>query len=166
MTRQEIDALYRKYAPMVHRRAAAILRSDDEATEATQEVFIRALTGAEAFEARSAPSTWLYRITTNWCLKRIRDGRRRRELWEQHVAPPEGAAEPSTDDPTHLVLMRNLLAEADPREASAAIYVYVDGLSHEEAAELLGVSRRTAGNLCDRFVEFGRKHLAAGAGAR
>jgi DNA-directed RNA polymerase specialized sigma24 family protein len=39
------------------------------------------------------------------------------------------------------------------------VYVYVEGLSHEEAAELLGVSRRTIGNLLDRFVEWAREQV-------
>jgi RNA polymerase sigma-70 factor (ECF subfamily) len=50
------------------------------------------------------------------------------------------------------VHLRRLLAEADEQQARAAIYVYLDGMSHEEAAAVLGVSKRTVGNLIDRFL--------------
>ena len=56
-----------------------------------------------------------------------------------------------------------LLAEADEKQAQAAVYVYLDGMSHEEAAELLGVSKRTVGNLIDRFVAWAQRRGDKGA---
>ena len=53
--------------------------------------------------------------------------------------------------PEDLVLIRRLLAAADERQAAAAVYVFLDGMSHEEAAAVLGVSKRTVGNLIERF---------------
>jgi RNA polymerase sigma-70 factor (ECF subfamily) len=158
MTRTEVDAIYRKYGPLVFRRARAILRSDDDAAEAVQEVFIRAFTGASGFDGRSQLSTWLYQITTNYCLNRLRDAGRRRTLLDEHLG--EVGEDAVNADPSKLVLVRQLLAEADETEAAAAIYVFVDGMSHDEAAPLLGVSRRTVGNLVDRFVAFGQRWLA------
>ena len=144
---------------MVHRRARRILGNDADAEEAVQEVFIRALSGLEDFEAKSQVSTWLYQITTNWCLNRIRNERRRRELWDVKVEPAEersAAAHPHAE----LLALRRVLTEADAREAQAAVYVYLDGMSQDEAAELLGVSRRTVGNLLERFNAFARTLLA------
>ena len=46
----------------------------------------------------------------------IRDRARRRELWEENVAPKE-EHKPATVDPTAVVLTRRLLAEADPKQA-------------------------------------------------
>ncbi len=158
MTRSEIDALYRRFGPLVFRRARTLLRSEDDAAEAVQEVFIRAFGGAERFDGRSTPSTWLYQITTHYCLNRLRDAGRRQELWEENLggAPVE---EVLASDPARLVLLKGLLAEAEPEEAAAAVYVFVDGMSHDEAAPLLGVSRRTVGNLLDRFLSAARKRL-------
>ena len=55
--------------------------------------------------------------------------------------------------------MRTLLQEADEEQAKAAVYVYIDGMSQNEAADLLGVSRRTVGNLLDRFNGWARKRM-------
>jgi RNA polymerase sigma-70 factor (ECF subfamily) len=38
----------------------------------------------------------------------------------------------------------------------------MDGMSHEEAAEVLGVSKRTVGNLLERFQAWARERMAAG----
>jgi RNA polymerase sigma-70 factor, ECF subfamily len=156
MTRGELESIFEKYGPMVFRRAKSILGNEDEAKDATQEVFIRAFLNAERFEHRSHVTTWLYRITTNVCLNWIRDAKRRRELNEEHFGNRETATMPAND---RFVLCRKLLAEAEESWALAAIYVHVDGMSHAEAAKLLGVSRRTIGNLLLRFERFAKCYL-------
>ena len=80
-TRDQRVTLYRRYGPLVYRRALKILGNAAEAEEATQEIFIRAFKGIDKFDERSKLSTWLFRITTNYCLNSIRDRARRRDLW-------------------------------------------------------------------------------------
>jgi RNA polymerase sigma-70 factor (ECF subfamily) len=143
---------------MVLRRAKAILAHDADAEEATQEVFIRALQQHEKFENRSQVSTWLYRITTNYCLNLLRDQKRRRELLETQVPTPDL---PRGNPAETGILLRTLLARADAEQAKAAICVYVDRMSHQEAAEVLGVSRRTVGNLLERFDTWAAAQTAA-----
>ncbi len=158
LQRRQIRALYEAWGPMVHRRARAILGNDADAEEAVQEVFIRALNGVERFRKDSQISTWLYRITTNYCLNKIRDAKRRRELWDEKV---ESELPSSVGPRAHadILAIRRVMAEADPEQAAAAVYVYVDGLSHKEASKLLNVSRRTVGNLLDRFDAFAKELL-------
>jgi RNA polymerase sigma-70 factor (ECF subfamily) len=74
----------------------------------------------------------------------------------------EGAERTDPASPEDVLLMRQLLAEADERQAAAAVYVLMDGMSHEEAAEVLGVSKRTVGNLLERFQAWARERMAAG----
>jgi RNA polymerase sigma-70 factor (ECF subfamily) len=156
--RQQMRALYETHGPMVYRRARRILGNDADAEEAVQEVFIRAFSGSDAFERRSSVATWLWRITTHWCLNRMRDKRRRQELWQQKVEPAEPTHEGALSH-AEILTLRRLLAEADEREAQAAICVHLDGMSHDEVAEVLGVSRRTVGNLIERFTKFARARL-------
>lgn len=157
----DLDTLFRRYGPMVYRRAVQILGNHAAAEEATQEVFIRAMKAGDRFVAEARPSTWLYRITTNYCLNQIRDSKRRRELLDERKAEvtPHSVAR----DPQKLAVLRSLLVEADAQQARAAVAVYIDGMSHAEAAKILGVSRRTVGNLCDRFTRWARERLADAA---
>lgn len=150
MTHDEVTELFSRHAPAVYRRARYLLGNPADAEEATQEVFIRVLRHPQSWEDRGQVTTWLYRITTNYCFNRLRDARRRGELWRESgmacLEPRPGA--PTAED---LAEIRRVLAVVDESCAAAAIYVLVDGMSHEEASELLGVSRRTVGNLLDRF---------------
>lgn len=155
----EVAELFDRHGPLVYRRALQILGSAADAEEATQEVFIRAARALPQFDPRAQRSTWLYRITTNYCLNRLRDERRQRALLAERA--DEVAPASVLYDQEKMVLMRRLLADADPREAKAALAVFVDGMSHAEAAEVLGVSRRTVGNLCERFTVWARAQLEA-----
>lgn len=149
---QQISQLFETHGPHVHRRAQRLLGNASDAEEATQEIFIRIIRGASDFRHQSQLTTWLYQITTNYCLNLLRDRRRRTELHDGELAPAvriQGEVAPARSD--DLALLRGLLAEGDPKQTQAAVYVYLDGMSHDEAAGLLGVSKRTVGNLLERF---------------
>lgn len=154
----DVGALFRQHGPMVYRRALRLLGRREEAEEATQEVFIRVMRSMDEFEGRSSITTWLYQVTTNYCLNYLRDHSRRRQLFAENVAVGEGGSQASQSDLLHL---RRLLSEADEQQARAAVYVYIDGMSHEEAAELLGVSKRTVGNFIERFLLWARSRSSS-----
>ncbi|MFL5345041.1 MAG: RNA polymerase sigma factor [Hyalangium sp.] len=157
---RHIAQLFERHGPRVYRRALRLLGNPGDAEEATQEIFIRVFRSVGGFREQSQLTTWLYQITTNYCLNLIRDRSRRAELHQAHVGPL--ADESSRSDPTRpedLVLLRRLLVTADERQAAAAVYVFLDGMSHEEAAELLGVSKRTVGNLLERFQAWAQEQI-------
>ena len=54
---------------------------------------------------------------------------------------------------------RKLLADAPPDWAEAALLVFVEGLTHAEAARAMDVSSSTVGNLCKRFVNWARPRM-------
>lgn len=155
-----IAQLFERHGPRVYRRALRLLGHPGDAEEATQEIFLRIFRAAGTFREQSQLTTWLYQITTNYCLNLIRDRSRRAQLHEAHLAPMTEDAPPQDPArPEDLVLLRKLLGAADERQATAAVYVFLDGMSHEEAAELLGVSKRTVGNLLERFQAWARAQL-------
>ncbi|MBX7101562.1 MAG: RNA polymerase sigma factor [Myxococcaceae bacterium] len=160
---KEVADLFRQHGPRVYRRALKLLGHPADAEEATQDIFLKAMKGLARFQGKSQLTTWLYEITTHHCLNHLRDLRRRGELHEAHLSPPAEDAAPRAFD---LALLRRLLARADEREAQAAIYVFVDGMSHDEAAALLQVSRRTVGNLVERFAAAARAAASESEGGR
>ncbi|AKU91152.1 RNA polymerase sigma factor [Vulgatibacter incomptus] len=155
MNGRAIDELYRRYGPAVLRRARAILRDEQGARDVLQEVFIRAIEEGGSFRGESSPMTWMYRITTNLCLNRIRDEGRRARLLDEHVARDEEARPATADE--RLTLARILRRVPDGLR-EIAVYYYVDQMSHDEIAALVKTSRRTVGN---RLEEFRRLALAA-----
>jgi RNA polymerase sigma-70 factor (ECF subfamily) len=133
---------------MVLRRARAILGDEQAAGDALQEVFIRALQSGSEFRAQASPVTWLYRITTNYCLNLIRDRSRRSQLLSENAPPAEGAARGTLDDQ---LTMAKLLERTPAELREIAIYYFVDQMNQDEIAEQLGLSRRTVGNRLEAF---------------
>ena len=74
----DVDAAYRRYGPMVLRRCRAMLRDEQKASDAMQDVFVQLLRHHERLDDRGM-SSLLYRMATNVCLNRIRSQSRRPE---------------------------------------------------------------------------------------
>lgn len=79
----DVRAVYERYGPLVLRRIQRFFQGPD-AEEVFQEVFLLVIEKLDSFRAESSPATWLYRLTTNHCLNRLRLGGRRRELVDLH----------------------------------------------------------------------------------
>jgi RNA polymerase sigma-70 factor (ECF subfamily) len=142
-----INSLYQVYGTRVLKRARRLLASDQAAEDAMQEVFVRLLSAHEQVLLHREPLAWLYRVTTNLCMNKLRDDRRRTKLVERNVA--RDAALASNAEVRAVVVD---IMERVPRELQEiAIYYYADGMTCEEIASLVGVSRRTIGN---RLAEF------------
>ncbi len=147
--RHELELVYRAHGPLVLRRARAILRNEAEAQEVLQDLFAGfAADPSVLLDARSRVA-FLYQATTHRCLNTIRNHRNRRRLLDARaceLAPvrTDGAPEPR-------VLAHDMLRRLDDDTAKAAIFSFVDGMTHAEIADLLGCSRRHVGNLLQRL---------------
>jgi len=152
------EDLYRVYGPLVLRRARAMLADEHAARDATHDVFVKVLGALADFRNEASPVTWLYRATTNHCLNVLR-ARLRRPEELTHAQDEHGAAEADVSVDERLTLAA-VLERVPEHLREIAVYYYLDQMSHEEIARVMGVSRRTVGN---RLVEFhAAARLAAG----
>jgi len=148
MTAAELDAMYRAHGHAVLRRARRLLRDEDAARDVVQDVFLELFRRPDAFEARSSLATYLYAATTHACLNRLRNGKTRARL-----VAIEGAARSATQPARAeaAAIASDLLAGLTDEEATLAMYLFCDELTHDEIAELMGSSRRHVGNLAVRL---------------
>jgi RNA polymerase sigma-70 factor (ECF subfamily) len=154
MRQDEVEGLYRRYYPVVLRRAWAMLREEQAARDAAQEVFVRVLRTGGDFRGDSSPVTWLYRITTNHCLNLISSEARRRELLREALPPDDGPAPPPAIDDSLSVAA--VLRRVPEELREVAVYHYLDQMDHQEIADLMGVSRRTIGYRLEAFRQAAR----------
>lgn len=66
------NRLVLKWEKPIYNLCLRMLRDSDEASEATQEVFLLAFKSIQRFRRDSQFSTWLYRIAANYCTSRLR----------------------------------------------------------------------------------------------
>ncbi|MEM9487786.1 MAG: RNA polymerase sigma factor [Myxococcota bacterium] len=153
----DIEQLYRNHGQVVLRRARKILRNEQEANEVLQEVFLSLLARPEQYSGRSSINTWLYSVTTNMCLNKLRKHKTRSRLMEDVVAPSQVTEEaPRAEDKTHLT---RLLARLPEKLSRVAVYYYMDEMTHEEIAKVMNCSRRQVGNLLKRFQDRAKNQL-------
>lgn len=156
--RTQVAEIYRRHAPSVYRRACALLGNEAEAWEVLQDLFVSLLEKPDQYAGGSTLYTYLYGATTHACLNRLRNQRNRARLLGERRDPEPGHAEHEGDT---LLRVREVLAQMPDDLAQVAVYYFVDGMSHQEIADLLGCSRRHVGNLVVRVEDWGRSREEA-----
>jgi RNA polymerase sigma-70 factor (ECF subfamily) len=150
---EAFGVLVRRHQKRIYRLAAHLLRDAAEAEDVTQDTFVRAYGALDRFDGRSAPFTWMYRIAVNLSLNAIRSRKTGRKATTPDDPRIEGllADKKSVEaDPARLAADRQMavaLAEGVDQLSetlrTTLILVSIDGLSHGEAAEVLGCPEGT-----------------------
>ena len=137
------EAIYHRYKRRVFALAARIAGAM-EAEEVAQEAFIRIFRGLPKFRGDSALSTWIHRLAVNAALShRSRrataptDEKTRTEVLEAARAG-ETHVEPSGRDAVLRARLERALAALPPGYRTAIVLHDIEGLEHEEVAEILG----------------------------
>jgi len=108
--------------------------------DACQDVFVRLLQQREELEVRY-PSSLLYQIATHVCLNRIRDRKRRPTTSEEALLEAIASAEdPAAAREAGTVLDR-LFRRHPPSSRTIAVLHYLDGLTLDQVAEVVGLSK-------------------------
>lgn len=151
--------LYRRYGPALLRKAERMLQSRDEAQDLVHSLFLDLLARPPAGAADLA---YLYRAITNRCLNHLRDRRNQGRLLASHDEALRGIPRTRVDD---RVVDRQLLASLSGRIDAAAwevlVYRFVDDLTEDEIASLIGTSRRTVTRQLRRIRDQVRSLVAA-----
>ena len=118
-----------------------------------QDVFAKALTHLDDFRSESSPLTWLMKIATHHCLNVLRAERalwHRRYEREERARGDAGVGGPQLLEDREAV--RKVLARCDVETQAAAVHYYVDEMTLEEVAQLLGRSVPTIRKRLESFA--------------
>jgi RNA polymerase sigma-70 factor (ECF subfamily) len=134
--------MYETHYSLVHRVCYRYTKNPEEADDLAQEVFLKVHGNFATFEGNSQPSTWLYRVATNHCLDHLRWKKRQADLLLGYGDDLQMTRIPETspDNPAKR-LFRRLLDGMDAANRQVVFLRFEVGLTHEEIAEICGVSR-------------------------
>jgi RNA polymerase sigma-70 factor (ECF subfamily) len=153
---QSAAALFERHGAMVYRRCLAILRDQDLARDAVQEVFARVVAQLGRFRGQASALTWIYSVATLYCLQQLRNNRRQAQKLVALGAEQEGAAEARLED---RITVAALLEQAEPELQQIVVLRLVDGMTAEEVAEVTGLSRKTVTRRLQGFISEARARL-------
>lgn len=140
-------AFVRRHQRFVYAIALRYMQTPDDAQDACQEVFIRAIDGIERFKGGSSLQTWLYRITVNVC-----SNMRRKKRFLSFFAIGEGDDERDVPAVAQLApdqlseqsdfsrFLREVLATLPEKQRETFCLRYFDELSYEEISQMVGTS--------------------------
>jgi RNA polymerase sigma factor (sigma-70 family) len=138
-TTPSIEALWDRYAGMVLRRCRRLLRDEDEALEASQDVFVQLLRRGDRLRIRY-PSSFLYQTATNLCLNRIRDRRASMVALEDASVAEIARMEEISGVAEARSVLHRLFARHQPSSRLIAVLHFVDGLTLNQVAREVGMS--------------------------
>lgn len=140
--REAFDIIVERHRRAVYHLCYRFVGNHEDASDLSQETFVKAWRGLQGFKQEAALSTWLYRIAVNTCLNRV-----------QAKALPTEALEgdqfvdTTTDDPSAGLLrderaraVRQAIAKLPNRQRATLILRSYQDLSHREIADVLGSS--------------------------
>jgi len=152
---------YERYGRTLIRRAARIVGNVEDARDLVQGLFV------DLHQRAAAPLelAYLYRAITHRAISFLRDESNRARLLERHDAALAPPARTRCDDrAVGLDLLAKLLNELDESETEVLTYRYLDDMTQEEIASLLGLSRKTVDKRLER-VSAAVRRLTGGPGS-
>ena len=142
--RAAFGTLVQRYAGVARRVARAVLGNPEDADDAAQDAMLSALVKLEQYDRRRPFGPWLLRIVANAAT----DRRRRRTVRRAEPLDPgfvAGGPRPDTTAERRALAerLREALAELPERRRMAVVLFDVEGYSHGEIAEILGIPEGT-----------------------
>jgi len=135
----DVEALYERYGPMVMRRCRQLLRDEDRALDAMQDVFVQLLRHRQRLSDQY-PSSLLYRMATNLCLNRLRDAHRHGETTADDLLLRIATSEDVEAQVGARLVVERLLGREQESTRTMAVLHFVDGLTLAETAAEVGMS--------------------------
>jgi len=169
--KKSFGAFYDKFQSQVYRTAFGYFHNNSDAEEIVQDVFVEVFRSAGKFKNNSNLSTWLYRITVNKSLDRIRfqKSAKRFSFFSAIFFDEDNGLKDNIPDSTDHGI------EADKKESEKIIFramdklaenqrtafvlTQVEDLSGNEAAEIMGTTAKALESLIQRAKANLRKEL-------
>jgi RNA polymerase sigma-70 factor (ECF subfamily) len=176
---QALETIFNRYAAKLYNVAQRIVGEAADAEEVIQDVFLTAYHKARMFQGNSQFSTWLYRLTVNAALGRIRRDKKHRNVEYDEFLPKfqsdgHHAVRPvvdwsdTLDEKYARTELQQLLAQAlnqlKPLDKSVMVLGDIEGLSDKEIAAALNLTVSAVKTRLHRARLFLRGKLAVHLG--
>ncbi len=160
-------SIMERYAPKVFAMAAGMVGNQDDAADLTQEIFLKVFTSLSSFKGNSSFSTWLFRISYNMALSRLRrGGRPDSTTGDDGFWNAVADTEPEADEEEEGEITTEMLCEALERlsadERTLVTFFYLEEKSLAEIAFIMSISETNAKTRLFRIRKKLRKIISDG----
>jgi RNA polymerase sigma-70 factor, ECF subfamily len=135
------DVIVERHRRAIYRLCYRFVNNHEDASDLSQDVFLRAYRGLKAFRGQSSLATWLYRIGVNVCLNRV--SVRTPSVERIDEQPIEDRSESASERLLRVergAVVRGAIAQLPPKQRTTLILRIYKEMSHQEIADVLGSS--------------------------
>lgn len=140
----------REYSDVIARICRSFADKQSDFEDFMQDAYLNIWAGIDSFRGDAQLKTWTYRVTLNTCVATYR--KRKRELTQVEIDQARGFAADSGTSFENSQWMNSLLSTLSPIDHSI-ITMWLDDLSYEEIAEVMGMNRNTVATRLRRSKE-------------
>lgn len=149
--------IYQLYRDRVFRLVFYSLNERALAEDVLQAVFLKIYRGLASFRFESAPATWIYRIALNECMNQNRRHRPEHVPIESILGSGEEIAYDAPPDDQHARselqrIVEQTVSDLPSKLRSVVVLRYVQGLSYDEIAAVLGCAPGTVASRLSRAL--------------
>jgi RNA polymerase sigma factor (sigma-70 family) len=141
---------------MIYKVASIYTRDREEQKDLYQEIVYQTWKSFDQFKKASKPSTWLYRVGMNTAITCLNRSKKR-----VAAVPMDGLEIDSADEWDTVSEERFQLLYAEIRKLGlldrGIVFLFLEGKSHEETAEIVGISSSNVGTRLSRIKDKLRK---------
>jgi len=150
--REAFRQLFEAYKDRVFSIACYSLGNQAAADDVTQQIFVKLFTRIGQFRGDSEFTTWLYRLVINSCLDERRKQKRFLPVEEFPMSKAIYKKSPETGYERREIAgsVREAIGGLKPKMRLPIILKYIEGLSYEEIAGVLGCSKGTVASRLNR----------------
>ena len=140
--------LIARYKDLVFTLALRMLKHREEAEEVTQDAFLKAYRSLHKFKGDSKFSTWIYKVTYNTCLDRIKKNKKHYndvaidDFTFNKLESFDNALERMIDSERQL-LIKKCIEKLPPDDAYILTLFYFEELSLDEISEIIQITSNT-----------------------
>ncbi len=132
--------LVEKYSRRVYRAALSFLHNIEDASDIAQEVFIRAYNNMAAYDPQRPLYPWLYRITRNLCINRLKSSTDRESSLPDVQIPFKGETpELQLIKKEEIRHLRKAIAGLKPSYREILLLKHFQDCSYAEIADILSI---------------------------
>jgi RNA polymerase sigma-70 factor (ECF subfamily) len=152
--RDAFRVLFETYKDKVY--SIAVYSSGGDRTiadDVTQQIFLKLFTAIKQFRGDSEFTTWLYRLVVNACMDERRRSRRFLPFSEVFAMkhPSEKKPQEKQYGKTEVAeAVRAAIGQLKPKFRLPILLKYIEGLSYEEIAQVMGCSKGTVASRLNR----------------
>lgn len=147
----DITVLLEEHQNLIYKVVHSYCPDRQEQEDLIQEIMLQLIKGYERFDHRVKVTTWMYRVAFNVAISHYRKlQQRRKHLVAMPEKPVQIAAESSLPSDERVQQLHTFISELEPLNRALMI-MYLDGNSHAEIAQALGISVSNVGTKIGRI---------------